>query len=89
MDQIQKGLYEHYKGKRYEVLDVAIHTETNEPMVIYKALYKGDFPEGQLWARPLKMFKENVTVNGKSMPRFRFLTDSKKPTCIKKLEVIP
>jgi hypothetical protein len=76
MEQIQKGLYEHYKGKRYEVLDMAIHTETQEPMVIYKALYKGDFPEGTLWARPLAMFKEIVTVNGKSLPRFKFLAAS-------------
>lgn len=71
--QIQKGLYEHYKGKRYEVVDVAIHTETREPMVVYKALYKGDFPEGTLWVRPLAMFKENVTVNGKIVPRFKAL----------------
>ena len=70
---IQKGIYEHYKGKRYEVLDMAIHTETQKPMVIYKALYKGDFPEGTLWARPLDMFKENVTVEGKSVPRFQFV----------------
>jgi hypothetical protein len=67
------GIYEHYKGKRYEVVGEAIHTETREPMVIYKALYKGDFPEGTLWARPMAMFKENVTVNGKSIPRFRAL----------------
>ena len=74
MDQIQKGLYEHYKGKRYEVINVAIHTETQEPMVIYKALYKGDFPEGTLWVRPLAMFKENVPVDGKLVPRFRYLS---------------
>ena len=74
MNQILKGLYEHYKGKRYEVLDVAIHSETQEAMVIYKALYKGDFSEGALWVRPLAMFKENVMVNGKSVPRFRPLS---------------
>lgn len=73
MNQIKKGLYEHYKGKRYEVLDFAVHTETQEPMVIYKALYKGDFPEGTLWARPLAMFIENVTINGRTVPRFRAL----------------
>ena len=73
MIQIQKGSYEHFKGKRYEVLDVAIHTETQEPMVIYKALYQGDFPEGTLWVRPLKMFNEEVPINGKFVPRFRFL----------------
>ena len=71
MNKIPKGLYEHYKGKRYEVIDVAKHTETLESMVIYKALYKGDFPERTLWVRPLKMFQENVTVDGKSTPRFR------------------
>ena len=74
MEKIQKGLYEHYKGKRYEVIDVAMHTETVELMVIYKALYKGDFPEGMLWVRPLAMFKENVTVDGKLVPRFRYLS---------------
>jgi hypothetical protein len=73
MDQIQKGIYEHYKGNRYEVLDVGIHTETREPLVIYKALYQGNFPEGTLWVRPLAMFKENVTVDGKLVPRFRYL----------------
>jgi hypothetical protein len=66
MNHIPKGIYEHYKGKRYEVIDTAIHTETGEQMVIYKALYKGDFPEETRWVRPLKMFKENVTVNGSS-----------------------
>ena len=73
MNDIQKGLYEHYKGKHYEVLDVARHSETLEPMVVYKALYKGDFPEGSLWVRPLSMFKEDVLVNGKHVPRFRYL----------------
>jgi hypothetical protein len=73
IDHISRGIYEHFKGKRYEVLNVALHSETLEPMVVYKALYKGDFPEGTLWVRPLAMFKENVTVNGKSMPRFKAL----------------
>ncbi len=70
---IEKGLYEHYKGKRYEVLGMAMHSETMEPMVIYKALYKGDFPDGTLWVRPLVMFKENVKVQGKFVPRFKYL----------------
>jgi hypothetical protein len=74
MDQIPKGLYEHYKGKRYEVIDVAIHTETREVMVIYKALYQGDFPPGTLWTRPLVMFQENVPLNGELVPRFKFLS---------------
>ena len=74
IEHIPKGIYEHYKGKRYEVLDVAVHTETREAMVIYKALYKGDFPEGTLWVRPLAMFKEQVTVRGACVPRFRFIS---------------
>ncbi len=71
-DDVPCGIYEHYKGNLYEVIGSAFHTEDREPLVIYKALYKGDFPEGQLWARPAKMFQENVTINGKEMPRFRF-----------------
>lgn len=77
MNEIPKGLYEHYKGKRYEVLDVVRHSETLELMVLYKALYKGDFPEGSLWVRPLAMFRENVTVGGKTVPRFRYLAPSR------------
>jgi len=74
MSSIKKGIYEHFKGKRYQVLDVAIFSETLEKMVIYKALYKGDFPKGTLWVRPFKMFKEKVPLNGKLVPRFRYLT---------------
>ena len=73
MNEIAKGLYEHYKGKQYGVIGTAYNTETNEMMVVYKALYKGDFPEDLLWVRPLSMFKENVTVDGKLMPRFRYI----------------
>ena len=71
--EIKKGLYEHFKGKRYEVTGLAFHSETQEPMVVYKALYKGDFPEGTLWVRPLAMFRESVTRNGQPVPRFRFI----------------
>ena len=71
MTEISKGIYEHYKGRRYEVMDVARHSETMELMVLYKTLYKGDFPEGSLWVRPLAMFKEEISINGKMVPRFR------------------
>ena len=73
MTDIKKGIYRHYKGKDYEVVGVAQHTETSELMVVYKALYKGDFPEGQLWIRPLTMFTENVSIDGQFIPRFRLL----------------
>ena len=68
--KIQPGIYEHYKAKRYQVLGMATHTETQELLVVYKALYKGNFPEGMLWVRPLAMFKESVMVDGKLVPRF-------------------
>lgn len=71
--EIKKGLYEHYKGKRYEVLGVARHSETLEEVVVYQALYQGDFPEGSLWVRPLAMFSENIFVHGVSVSRFRFI----------------
>lgn len=72
MDEIKTGFYEHFKGKKYEVIGLARHSETLEPLVIYKALYAGNFPEGSLWVRPLTMFQENVIVNGKEVPRFRY-----------------
>ena len=72
---IVPGIWEHYKGKQYQVLGVARHTETEEFVVVYKALYKGDFPEDMLWVRPLKMFQEHVTINGQSVPRFKFISN--------------
>lgn len=74
---MQKGIYEHYKGKQYEVVGEAIDSETLEPMVIYKAMYQGEFPEGSLWVRPKAMFEEFVTVDGKRVPRFRFLKENR------------
>ncbi len=64
--QIKKGLYRHYKGNLYEVIMAARHSETEEWMVVYKALY-GD--EG-FWVRPYDMFVETVIVEGKEVPRF-------------------
>lgn len=70
MTTITPGLYRHYKNKRYEVLGTARHSETLEELVVYRALYQGDFPEGQLWVRPAAMFLEEVEVDGVCMPRF-------------------
>lgn len=70
MTDIAPGLYRHYSGKKYEVLGIARHSETLEELVVYKALYAGEFPEGQLWVRPKAMFGEEVTVNGVVQPRF-------------------
>ena len=69
MEKIKLGEYEHYKGKHYQVLGVAKHSETLEELVVYKALYG----EGETWVRPLSMFLEYVEVNGHSTPRFRFI----------------
>jgi hypothetical protein len=49
MTDITPGFYRHYSGKNYEVLGIARHSETLEEMVVYKALYASEFPEGQLW----------------------------------------
>ena len=62
------GKYRHYKGNLYEVVGVARHSETLEEMVVYRAL----FGEGGLWVRPMGMFLENVTVDGKTVPRFAY-----------------
>lgn len=61
-----KGLYRHYKGMLYEVLGTARHSETLEPMTLYRALY------GQrgLWVRPAAMFEQKVLIEGVLRPRF-------------------
>ena len=66
---IKLGKYRHYKGKEYEVIGVAQHSETLEDLVVYKKLYDDE----SLWVRPLKMFLEEVQVNGKKVPRFQLI----------------
>ena len=69
MNDIKPGIYQHYKGQRYKVVGVARHTETEEQLVAYWALYG----EGGLWVRPLAMFLEQVTVAGEKQPRFAYV----------------
>ena len=63
---IQPGIYRHFKGNRYEVIGVANHSETMEPMVVYRALYG----EQGLWVRPASMWNETVDKPEYHGPRF-------------------
>jgi hypothetical protein len=68
---IKSGVYAHYKGGKYEVIDLVKHSETEELLVLYRALY-GD--KG-LWVRPLDMFQETVEVDGEKRRRFSFVEE--------------
>ena len=71
MEPIRPGRYRHFKGKEYEVLFLATHSETGESMVVYRALYGNwDF-----WVRPASMWTETVERDGYSGPRFIRLDD--------------
>lgn len=63
------GRYRHYKGGEYELIGVALHSETLEPLVVYRPLYGTT----GLWVRPHAMFFEKVDVNGRPQPRFAFV----------------
>ncbi len=69
MESIKPGRYRHFKGKEYEVLGVARHSETEEELVVYRALY-GDFG---LWVRPMSMWNETVERDGKTFRRFTYI----------------
>ena len=66
---IKLGKYRHFKGNEYEVIGIAKNSETLEEMVVYKALY-GD---KELWVRPLSMWEETVTRDGKTFNRFTYI----------------
>ena len=63
------GRYRHFKGKEYEVLGLALHSETLEEMVIYRALYS----DGKIWVRPLSMWNETVERDGTVYQRFTYI----------------
>lgn len=67
--QLQPGLYRHYKGPQYRVFGTARHSESEEWLVVYQALY-GDFG---LWVRPLEMFCGTVELDGERVPRFALI----------------
>jgi len=70
--ELEKGLYKHYKGNMYEVYMTAQHSETEEWMVVYKALYG----EQGMWVRPYAMFVEEVEVEGQMIQRFQKVDDA-------------
>jgi hypothetical protein len=74
-DLVIGGVYQHYKGKNYIVRDLARHSETMEWMVVYECLYEND--AAKLWIRPMGMFTENITLDGKLVPRFKYVGDQK------------
>jgi len=63
------GLYRHFKGNEYQVINVATHSETEEQMVIYRPLYGAM----DLWIRPLSMFTEIIERDGKTFQRFEYI----------------
>ena len=69
------GKYRHFKGGEYELLCVATHSETLEPMVVYRALYG----ERGLWVRPAAMWNETVERNGVVYQRFTYIGEASKP----------
>ena len=66
---IKLGKYRHFKGKEYEVIALAKHSETEEELVVYRALYG----EGEVWVRPASMWEEWVQYQGKTVLRFTFI----------------
>lgn len=69
--KLKPGKYRHFKGKEYLLIDVASHSETLEPMVVYRALYG----EKKLWVRPAHMWDEIVEKDGYRGPRFQYISD--------------
>lgn len=66
---IKPGRYRHYKGNDYQVIGVAKHSETEEDLVVYRSLYGA----GGLWVRPIGMFCEKISVEGKLISRFEWI----------------
>jgi hypothetical protein len=73
-EPIRPGLYRHFKGNNYEVIGEVTHSETEEQLVLYRALYG----ERGLWVRPKTLFCETVIVNGQQTPRFAFVSSNLK-----------
>ena len=68
---LKPGKYKHFKGKEYLLIGVASHSETLEPLVVYKALYA----DQELWVRPAAMWTEHVERDDYSGPRFQYISE--------------
>lgn len=69
---LKKGIYQHYKGQLYQVMNVATHSETEEKLVVYQCLY-GDY---SIWVRPLTMFTETITTSDdREVERFKLIQE--------------
>lgn len=66
---MKTGIYQHYKGSKYNVIDTVRHSETEELMVLYRTMYGDE----NLWVRPYTMFFENVIIDSKEVPRFKYI----------------
>lgn len=74
MNKLKIGKYQHSKtGNLYNVIGLAKHSETLEDLVVYECLHHN--PRSKLWVRPLSMFLEEVQINGKKAPRFKFIEE--------------
>ena len=66
---MKSGIYEHYKGNRYEVIDTVTHSESEETLVLYRTMYGNR----NLWVRPFLMFNEMLIIDGEEVPRFKYI----------------
>ena len=66
---MRRGIYEHYKGNLYNVIDTVTHSESEETLVLYRTMY-GD---KSLWVRPFVMFNETIEIDGEKVPRFKYI----------------
>ncbi len=74
MEDLQLGIYQHFKGNLYEVIAVGKDSDTLEDLVVYKALYdSAEFGKNAIWIRPKEKFCEEIIVDGKKIPRFKFV----------------
>lgn len=74
MEDLKIGIYQHFKGNLYEVIAVGKDSDTLEDLVVYKALYdSAEFGKNAIWVRPKEKFCEEIIVDGKKIPRFKFV----------------